>query len=80
MLEVMDTLLKKLGQNVRSLREKQVLTQEKLALLCDLDRTYIGGIERGERNVSIINLAKIARALDIKPMYLLKGVELDADI
>jgi transcriptional regulator with XRE-family HTH domain len=58
----MDTLLKKLGQNVRSLREKQVLTQEKLALLCDLDRT------------------KIARALDIKPMYLLKGVELDADI
>ena len=53
------------GQRLRALRVTKGLSQEKLALTCDLDRTYIGGIERGERNVSLINIEKIAEALGV---------------
>lgn len=54
------------GLTVRKLRNKKNLTQEELANLCDLDRTYIGSVERGERNVSLINIHKIASALNIE--------------
>ena len=53
------------GKRVRELRMAKGLSQEALALACDLDRTYIGGIERGERNVSLINIEKIAVALGV---------------
>ena len=53
------------GRRLRKLRTEKGLSQEALALDCDLDRTYIGGIERGERNVSLINIEKIAAALGI---------------
>ena len=53
------------GRRVRELRKEQGLSQEALALVCALDRTYIGGIERGERNVSLINIEKIAVALGV---------------
>ena len=59
-------LLNNLGQRIRELRSKSDLSQEKLAFTCDLDRTYIGSVERGERNVSIINLQKIATALSVE--------------
>jgi len=58
-------VLVSLGKKVRSLRRSQELSQEELAENADLDRTYISGIERGKRNVSIINLAKIATALGV---------------
>ncbi len=53
------------GQRVRELRGRRGLSQEDLALACDLDRSYIGGIERGERNVSLLNIHKIATALRV---------------
>lgn len=60
------------GERVRELRKLKGLSQEALALACDLDRTYIGGVERGERNISLINIHKIANALSVPPSELLK--------
>lgn len=65
-------LLKKIGLNIRKYRLDMGLSQEKLAFASNLDRTYIGSVERGERNISIINLTKIASALDIDSFQLLK--------
>jgi len=53
------------GQRVRELRMAKGLSQEALALACDLDRSYISGVERGERNVSLGNIRKIAAALGV---------------
>ena len=53
------------GKRVRELRTKKGLSQEGLGLTCDLDRTYIGSIERGERNVSLVNIQRIAVALGV---------------
>lgn len=53
------------GKRVRVLRKATGLSQEAFADSCGLDRTYIGGIERGERNVSLVNIAKIASALNV---------------
>jgi transcriptional regulator with XRE-family HTH domain len=64
--------LKKVGLSIRQARQKKGLSQETLALAADLDRSYIGGVERGERNISIINLKKIADALKVTVPQLLK--------
>jgi transcriptional regulator with XRE-family HTH domain len=61
------------GYNVRKLRISQKISQEKLAEECDMHRTYIGGIERGERNVSLENIQKIADALGVKVRELFRG-------
>jgi transcriptional regulator with XRE-family HTH domain len=60
------------GQRVRAVRKEKGLSQEALALACSLDRTYVGGVERGERNISLINIYKIARALGVAEADLLK--------
>jgi transcriptional regulator with XRE-family HTH domain len=59
------------GLRVRETRKQKSISQEGLALACGLDRTYIGGVERGERNISLINIHKIAAALGILPRDLL---------
>jgi len=58
------------GERIRELRRDKGLSQEKLALDCGLDRTYIGSVERGERNISLINIYKIAHALQVSPSEL----------
>ena len=67
-------VLTRFGERVRSLRKKAALSQESFAAKRDLDRTYIGGIERGERNVSLRNLAPIAPHLGVSLAELLKGL------
>jgi transcriptional regulator with XRE-family HTH domain len=57
-------LLVKIGNNIRRIRLSKGLSQEALALNSGMDRSYIGGIERGEHNVAVINLEKITIALD----------------
>jgi transcriptional regulator with XRE-family HTH domain len=63
-----------LGDRVRSLRAKRAISQEQLADLAELDRTYISGVERGIRNISLMNIVKIADALEVNPSELLKGI------
>lgn len=58
-------LLVKVGKKIRELRLAIGLSQEKLAFKSGLDRTYIGSVERGERNIAVINLNKICIALNI---------------
>ncbi len=53
------------GDRLREARLQKGISQESLALVCDLDRAYIGGVERGERNISLVNIYKIARGLGI---------------
>ena len=60
-----DRIKKNFGQTMKSIRKTKGLSQESLALACNLDRTYIGGVERGERNVSLVNIHKIATALKV---------------
>jgi len=67
-------ILVRFGERVRELRKKSGLSQEQFAERCQLDRTYIGGIERGERNVSLRNIAIVARALGVPISELTKGL------
>jgi transcriptional regulator with XRE-family HTH domain len=60
----------KFGARLRMLRKKKGLSQEAFADLCGLHRTYIGAIERGERNISLENIEKIARALGVSVQFL----------
>ena len=66
------------GMNVRKRRQEQGLTQEQLAFAAEIDLTYIGGIERGRRNPSIMVLARIADALSVDPSDLLKAPKRNA--
>ncbi len=54
----------KVGSRIRELRTAAGLSQEKLALAADIDRTYIASVENGKRNISIVNLEKIVKALN----------------
>lgn len=63
------------GKSVRRLREQRGLSQEALADLSHLHRTYIGGIERGERNVGLMNLLRLSKALKVLPSELLRDFD-----
>ncbi|WP_145311514.1 helix-turn-helix domain-containing protein [Gimesia fumaroli] len=67
-------ILVRFGQRVRELRKEQGYSQENFAYACELDRTYVGGIERGERNLTIRKIEQIADTLGISLSELLEGV------
>lgn len=69
-----------LGANIRAHRQRLGLTQEQLAEAADLHRTYVGAIERGDRNVSIRNIVSIAQALHIEPYELLLYEDLSKEV
>ena len=69
----MSASLIKFGNLVRHLREARNLSQEDLAELAGLHRTYVGGVERGERNLGLLNILTIARALKVEPRELFVG-------
>ncbi len=65
-----DNILKDFGLHLREIRATRNLSQEKLAHIADLDRTYISGVERGIRNISLINIIRLAEALEVPPSEL----------
>lgn len=65
MVIIMD-ICKKFGSNIKKIRNDLEISQEKLAELTNLHRTYISDIERGKRNVSLKNIHKLAKALSVK--------------
>ncbi len=69
-----DEILKKFADRVRELRIKKKISQEKLGELSDLHRTYIGMVERAEKNISLRNIHKIAKALNIRLEEFFKGL------
>ncbi len=73
MEQEMAKINKTVGFNIRKYRQKNKLTQEELAFESNLHRAYIGQIERGEKNIGVINLEKIAKALNITIAQLIKN-------
>ena len=65
-------ILVKFGENVREKRKEKELSQEQLSFKADLHRTYIGMIERAEKNITLSNIEKIAKALEVEIIELLK--------
>jgi transcriptional regulator with XRE-family HTH domain len=65
---------RQLGQNIRSRREQDGLTQEDLAAACDLHPTEVGRLERGERDIRLSTVVRVARGLRVAPSDLLNGI------
>lgn len=65
-------ILIKFGDNVREIRKTNGLSQEQLSFKANLHRTYIGMIERAEKNITLLNIEKIAKALEVEIIELLK--------
>lgn len=71
--------LRDLGERIRQRRTELDLSQEDLAERSNLHRNYIGGVERGERNISLINILKIAKALELDPSELVENLTPPSD-
>ena len=69
-----DEFILSFGIRIRTLRKARGLSQEARADLAGLDRSYVGGIERGERNVSLVNIKKLSDALGISVEELFRGL------
>lgn len=72
-----DNLRATLAANLRRHRESKGISQEELASLAGLHRTYVGAVERAERNITLSTLERLARALDVDPVSLLLHMEGD---
>lgn len=64
--------LRALGSTIRSMRKERGISQEELSHLCQIDRSHMGRIERGERNVSFFNIIRVARGLACRPSEILQ--------
>lgn len=71
-----DPVLVKLGMTIRRIRISKGISQENLALIAEVDRSYVGRIERGDNNVAILTLTKLAAALDTSLAKLMHKAEL----
>ena len=71
-----DPALLALGVAIRKVRQSKNISQEKLALLAEVDRSYVGRVERGDNNVAILTLLKLASALDINLEKLMQKANL----
>ncbi len=74
-MDMKKEILIKFGENVRRIRKEKHLSQEDLSFKADLHRTYIGMIERAEKNITLLNIEKIAIALNVKPQELLNDTD-----
>ena len=63
-----------LGQRIQALRREKGFSQEKFALIIEMDRTYYASVESGKRNISLINIKKIADGLDVSLSELFHGI------
>ena len=72
-------IAKQLGERIKELRKKTGLSQEKFALKIDMDRTYFATVELGKRNISLQNIEKIAKGLNITISELFDGIGEDCD-
>lgn len=70
-------LLKEVGGKIRRVRERSGWSQEKLSFESSLHRTYVSSVERGQRNVSVINLCRLAGALRVLPSKFLKDLKVN---
>jgi transcriptional regulator with XRE-family HTH domain len=68
-------ILKRFGETLRDHRQRASLSQEKLAAKAGIARTYVGGAERGERNVALVNIVRLAEALNIGAAELLERID-----
>ncbi|CAM3023444.1 TPA: helix-turn-helix transcriptional regulator [Legionella pneumophila] len=75
-----DPWLLKLGNKIREVRKEHGFSQEAIASEAGIDRSYMGGIERGERNIAAVNLIKIARALNVEVGELFPSIEVFKDL
>ncbi len=71
----MQRVLTGFGRHVRELRKKRGLSQEEIAFRSGLDRSYVGQVERGEKNIALINICRLAYALNLAPLELLAPLE-----
>jgi transcriptional regulator with XRE-family HTH domain len=66
-----NNVLRRFGDSLREERKEKGISQEQLALLAEVNRTYVGGVERGEENISLLTIQKLATILRLKPSALL---------
>ena len=66
-----NNVLRHFGESLRVERKRQGISQEQLALLAEVNRTYVGGVERGEENISLLTIQKLSAVLKVKPSALL---------
>ncbi len=69
-----DDIKRRFGERLRALRQERDLSQEELAFKAGLHRTYLSSTERGERNIALVNIHRLARALEVDIVELFRGL------